>query len=453
MTIFRGEGGGGDATSDVEVNLLSSLSNTATAAATSATASANTATAAASTATTQASLATSNGATQVALATTQAGNASTSASSASTSAGTATTQAGIATTQASNAATSATNAANSATLAASFTPSQTGNSGKFLTTNGTATSWATVSATNLAGGSLGSVPYQLLSGTTAFLAGNTTTTPQFITSTGVAGLATAPTLTGSTGSGNVVLSTSPTLVTPALGTPSSGTLTNCTFPTLNQNTTGTASNVTGTVAVGNGGTGATTFSANSVLLGNNGSALQVVAPSTSGNVLTSNGTTWVSQSPSGGITRATAVSVSGTSVDFTGIPSTVKRITLMFSGVSTNGASNYLIRLGTGGTPTTSGYVSAAGRVYTTTSTQTSTAGFILGWDNAAFVSQGILTFANLSGNTWVGSGTVSSSAFIAMSISLGGTVSLGGVLDMVRITTVNGTDTFDAGSVNILYE
>jgi hypothetical protein len=53
--------------------------------------------------------------------------------------------------------------------------------------------------------------------------------------------------------------TSPTLTTPALGTPSSGTLTNCTFPTLNQNTTGTASNVTGTVAVANGGTGATTL--------------------------------------------------------------------------------------------------------------------------------------------------------------------------------------------------
>ena len=114
--------------------------------------------------------------------------------------------------------------------------------------------WASVSAStanNLSGGSLGSVPYQLLSGTTTFLAGNTTTTPQFITSTGIAGLATAPSYTSSTGSGNVVLATSPTLVTPALGTPSSGTLTNCTFPTLNQNTTGSAgsvaaANITGT---------------------------------------------------------------------------------------------------------------------------------------------------------------------------------------------------------------
>lgn len=91
--------------------------------------------------------------------------------------------------------------------------------------------WASVSAstaTNLASGALGSVPYQLLSDTTVFLAGNTTSTPQFLTSTGVAGAATAPSYTGSTGSGNVVLATSPTLVTPALGTPSSGNLTNCT---------------------------------------------------------------------------------------------------------------------------------------------------------------------------------------------------------------------------------
>ena len=62
-------------------------------------------------------------------------------------------------------------------------------------------------------------------------------------------------VTTSTGTGNVVLSTSPTLVTPALGTPASGNLANCTFPTLNQNTTGTAANVTGVVAFANGGTG------------------------------------------------------------------------------------------------------------------------------------------------------------------------------------------------------
>lgn len=72
------------------------------------------------------------------------------------------------------------------------------------------------------------------------------------------------------------------------------------FPTLNQNTTGNAANVTGVVAVANGGTGATTLTANNVLLGNGTSALQAVAPGASGNVLTSNGTTWTSSAPSGG---------------------------------------------------------------------------------------------------------------------------------------------------------
>lgn len=74
-------------------------------------------------------------------------------------------------------------------------------------------------------------------------------------------------------------------------------------PTLNQNTTGTAANVTGTVAVANGGTGATTLAANNVLLGNGTSAVQAVAPGSSGNVLTSNGTTWTSAAvPAGGLT-------------------------------------------------------------------------------------------------------------------------------------------------------
>lgn len=77
------------------------------------------------------------------------------------------------------------------------------------------------------------------------------------------------------------------------------------FPVLNQNTTGTAANVTGTVAVANGGTGSTSLTAGGVVVGNGTSAVSLVAPSTSGNVLTSNGSTWVSSAPAGGSTTLT----------------------------------------------------------------------------------------------------------------------------------------------------
>ena len=152
------------------------------------------------------------------------------------------------------------------------TPSST----TYLRGDGTWTSVTASSATNLAGGALGSVPYQLLSGSTTFLAGNTTTTPQFITSTGVAGLATAPTYTSSTGSGNVVLATSPTLVSPALGTPASGIVTNL---------TGTASiNINGTVGATTPTTGkfTTLTSTSNVINGATSGSITLAVPAISG---------------------------------------------------------------------------------------------------------------------------------------------------------------------------
>jgi hypothetical protein len=145
---------------------------------------------------------------------------------------------------------------------------------------------------------------------------------------------------------------------------------------------------------------------------------------------------------------------SGTSKDFTGIPAWVKRITVMFSGVSTNGTSLQIIRLGTSGGIETTGYV---GTATTNGSTVSSTVGVLVGYrGDAANVYSGAIVFTllNASSNLWVAQGVNSGAGGSTGDCSsVGATKTLSGTLDRVRITTVNGTDTFDAGSINILYE
>jgi hypothetical protein len=145
-------------------------------------------------------------------------------------------------------------------------------------------------------------------------------------------------------------------------------------------------------------------------------------------------------------------STSGTSITFSSIPSWVKRITVMFSGVSTNGTSVIQIQVGSGSV-TSSGYAAQSGNRAVDV---TSTTGFPVTVTNtAASLWSGIatLSLANSSTNTWVMSGTLdASAASSSVNFSAGG-VSLSGTLDRVVITTVNGTDTFDAGSINIQYE
>ena len=208
------------------------------------------------------------------------------------------------------------------------------------------------------------------------------------------------------------------------------------------------------LTVAQGGTGSATLTANNVLLGNGTSAPQAVAPSTSGNLLTSNGTTWVSSAPAAyPLTSGTAQnSTSGTSIDFTSIPSWVKRVTVLFNGVSTNGSSNVLVQIGAGSV-TTTGYVStgAFNNSGGGAGTASSTSGFIVFGGDSAFIRSGIMTISSLGSNTWISNNTLKVST--DQTAYGGGNVALGGTLDRVRITTVNGTDTFDAGSINILYE
>ncbi len=156
----------------------------------------------------------------------------------------------------------------------------------------------------------------------------------------------------------------------------------------------------------------------------------------------------LSQPLTSGIAVATT---SGTSIDFTGIPSWAKRITIMFSGVSTNGGSNTQVQIGAGSI-TSSGYTSyskessIAGLIYNS--------GYVLQSTSAVNTLIGHMTITAVGGNLWVASSVLAfSQASNSYSVTSTGIVTLSGTLDRVRLTTVNGTDTFDAGSINILYE
>ena len=146
-------------------------------------------------------------------------------------------------------------------------------------------------------------------------------------------------------------------------------------------------------------------------------------------------------------------STSGTSIDFTGIPAGTKHIVIMFVGVSTNGTSNLLVQIGDSGGVETATYVSSA---ETSASRSSSTAGFIATDTlEAAQTVYGTITLSleNSAGFTWVATGSVIANGGTATrGNSSAGSKSTSAELDRVRITTVNGTDAFDAGAVNIQY-
>lgn len=273
---------------------------------------------------------------------------------------------------------------------ANLLPSQTSNSGKFLTTNGTTTSWASAGT--------GTVTSVALSGGT----------------------------TGLTVSGSPITT--------------SGTMT-----------------LSGKLAIGNGGTNATSAPEARTNLGLGALATlnTVGASQIDSNAVTTAKITDANVTPaklSQPFTRTASVSTtSGTSVDIsTTIPSWARRISVILNGVSTNGTSNLLIQVGSSSF-TTSGYTSGASTGGNTRAT--STAGFLATAANtAASLNAGAVVLYNITGTSWTASGMVSDTDDGRIG-GTGGTVTLSGALDRVRITTVNGTDTFDAGFVGLIYE
>lgn len=151
-----------------------------------------------------------------------------------------------------------------------------------------------------------------------------------------------------------------------------------------------------------------------------------------------------------GLISGTAVSASGTSVDFTSIPSWVKRITISLESLSTNGSTGVSLQLGDSGGIETTGYVCATGNAGSSTTEFPLTGGS----GTAAAVYQGVifLTLMNAATNLWCVSSQVARTDTSAV-LTVVGSKSTSAVLDRVRLKSGNGTDTFDAGSINILYE
>ncbi len=319
----------------------------------------------------------------------------------------------------------------------------------------------------------GSIKYTVSGTVTSFSAGTTGFTPSTATSGAITLAGTLAIANGGSGA-----TTAQTAMNAFAGATTSGsylrgngtnvvmaTIQAADVPTLNQNTSGTASNVTGTVAIANGGTGQTTAGAafnalspvtttGDLILGNGTNSATRLAIGTNGQVLQSSGTTasWVSK-----ITNATAVTLTTqTTVEFTSLPSWVKRITVMFNGVSLSGTDQPIIQLGYGATPTyvTSGY---SGGTQSISTTPTSTAqqpgtGFNILSQNAGNALVGIMTIVlfDAATNTWMGTLSMYNNS-TTMNWS-NGSIALSGTLTAVRLTR-SGTNTFDAGTINILYE
>ena len=223
----------------------------------------------------------------------------------------------------------------------------------------------------------------------------------------------------------------------------SGTAVSTATTSFTASISGTTMTVTavgsGTIAVGQVITGTGVTAGTSILAQLTGSA-------------GSTGTYTVSESQT---VSSTTITIVGQ--DFYNIPSWAKRVTVMFDGVSTNGTSAFLLQLGDSGGIETTGYVGGNVAVDLTAGDNTggasSTAGMLFGGGTAAATFHGVAQFVTLGSNIWCGTGTISAGAAGTFLYTSAAGKTLSATLDRVRITTVNGTDTFDAGSINILWE
>jgi hypothetical protein len=212
----------------------------------------------------------------------------------------------------------------------------------------------------------------------------------------------------------------------------------------------------GTLGATSGGTSQSTYTTGDILYASASNTLSKLTVGSTGQVLTvaAGAPSWATSAAGNPLTSGTAVaSTSGTSIDFTSIPSWVKRITIMLQGVSLSAVAAPLIQIGNT-TPTTSGYLATSNYLYggVGSGSVTSTAGMPIFAGAATNINNSQLVLTLVNGNTWISShnGALTN---LPISVNGGGSVTLSSVLNMVRITSTSGTDTFAAGLINILYE
>jgi len=154
------------------------------------------------------------------------------------------------------------------------------------------------------------------------------------------------------------------------------------------------------------------------------------------------------------VSGTAVVTTSGTAFDFTSLPSGIKQIIISFSGVSLSGTDDFLVQLGDSGGIETASYFSVASRLTGTVVTKSSTAGFIVDSSLGTSTLSGsiILSLVDGSTNTWACEGNMAREVAAAATILFAGQKSLSAELTQLRITRT-GTDTFDAGKINILHE
>lgn len=276
----------------------------------------------------------------------------------------------------------------------------------------------------------------------------------------------------------------------ALGTPASGTLTNCTgLPvagitaststalgvgsielghatdtTLARSSAGNISvegnlvyRAGGTdVPLADGGTGASLTDPNADRIMFWDDSAGAVTWLTASTGLSISGTTLTATA---GITRGTSVATtSGTSIDFTSIPSGVNEVVLMFDSLSTNGTSPIIFRIGDSGGIEATGYDTNTTAISTAAITPFNvTTGLYLSWSTTAATEtyNGMVRLRLLDSatNLWSMDTIVCKPTGSSYQIFSAGTKALSGTLDRVRVTTVGGSATFDAGTMNIQYQ